>query len=169
MTATLNYWGALTCAAISGRIYDGNDAPPRGVLRYAPSVYAPAPLTQLSSPTNLGIITGTSTVTLTWTPIPAVPNIGCRNPGPSTPDWGYRIYYDNDSCPPYQGTGLPQGNSPITAGQDATFVLNGLAGGEYHFVVAAYDYLGRESTYSNEVVRPSDYRKVYLPIILKAS
>jgi parallel beta-helix repeat protein len=168
VTATLNYWGALICTAIPSRIYDGNDAPPRGVLLYAPSLYSPAPLMQLSSPANLSLITGTSTVTLTWTPIPAVPNVGCRNPGQSIPDWGYRIYYDTDSCPPYQGTGLPQGNSPINAGQNATFVLNGLSGGDYHFVVAAYDYLGRVSTYSNEVVRLGQQRKVYLPVVLKS-
>ncbi len=169
VTATLNYWGPLICTAIPSRIYDGNDAPPRGVLLYAPSLYSPAPLTQLSSPTNLSIITGTATVTLTWTPIPTVPNVGCRNPGPSTPDWGYRIYYDTDSCPLYQGTGLPQGDSPIDAAQNTSFVLNGLTSGEFHFVVAAYDYLGRESTYSNEVVGPGVQRKVYLPVILKNS
>lgn len=167
VTGTLNYWGKSPCTSIPMQIYDGNDLPGRGQLLYAPSLYSPLPLAQMASPASLSIITGTSSVTLTWTPIPAIPNVGCRNPGPTNPDWGYRIYYDTDSCPPYQGGGLPQGNSPIDAGQNTAFIVNGLPAGEYHFVVAAYDYLGRVSTYSNEVVRPGNQRKVYLPVILR--
>ncbi|MBI5563588.1 MAG: hypothetical protein HY870_01745 [Chloroflexi bacterium] len=168
VSATLNYWGPSACGAIPGQFYDGLDAPGRGPLRYAPSLYSPTPLAQLSAPANLSVVTGTATITLTWTPSSPVPDIGCRNPGPAAPDWGYRLYYDADSCTPYNGSGLPQGDSPIDLGQGATVVVNGLsASGDYHFVVAAYDYLGRESAYSNEVVKLGEQRRVYLPVVLK--
>jgi len=154
VSGTLNYWGPSACTAIPLQIYDGNDMPGRGQLLYAPSLYAPTPLTQLSVPTNLTIITSTSVVTLTWMPIPAVPNVGCRNPGASGADMGYRIYYAvGRSCPPFDGSGLSQGNSPIDVGNVTTFALSGLASGEYAFVVVTYDYLGRESGYSNVVTR----------------
>jgi parallel beta-helix repeat protein len=154
VSGTLNYWGPSTCTAIASQIYDGNDMPGRGQLLYAPSLYSPLPVAQLSMPTNLTIITSTSVVTLTWMPIPAIPNVGCRNPGASGSDMGYRIYYAvGRSCPPFDGSGLPQGNSPIDVGDVTTFALSGLASGEYAFVVATYDYLGRESGYSNVVIR----------------
>jgi hypothetical protein len=115
----------------------------------------------------LTIITGTSAVTLTWTPIPAIPDIGCHNPRAA--DAGYRVYYAvGSSCPPFNGKGLPQGDSPINVGDVATFALSGLSSPEYSFVVTAYDYLGRESGYSNVVVRSSGQQKIYLPLILKA-
>jgi len=168
VSGTLNYWGPLACATIPQRIYDGTDEPGRGRLLYAPSLYSPVPVAQLAAPTDLVIATGASAATLTWTPIPPIPNIGCRNPGSSGPDVGYRIYYDTDApCPPYEGRGLPQGNSPIDAGAATTITLNGFSGNSYYFVVTTYDYLGRESTYSNEVVRPSEQRMMYLPLALK--
>jgi parallel beta-helix repeat protein/predicted outer membrane repeat protein len=154
VSGTLNYWGPSTCTAIAGQIYDGNDLPGRGQMLYAPSLYLPLPVAQLSAPTNLSIVTSTSAVTLTWTPIPAIPNVGCRNPGAVGADAGYRIYYAiGRSCPPFDGRGLPQGNSPIDVGNVTAFALSGLSSGDYAFVIAAYDYLGRESEYSNVVVR----------------
>ena len=165
VTGTLNYWGSSPCTAIPAQIYDGNDAPGRGKLVYAPSLYSPSPLVPLAAPTGLTIVTSTTAVTLTWAGIPALPDAGCTGAGSTGPDASYRVYYDADGCPPYDGQGLPQGNSPIDASPATTIVLSGLSGGEYHFVVAAHDYLGRESAYSNEVVKPSDEEKIYLPLI----
>ena len=34
-----------------------------------------------------------------------------------------------------------------------------------YFVVAAYDYLGRLSAFSNVVVKPSDLRYLYMPMM----
>ncbi len=168
VSGTLNYWGPSACITIPGQIYDGNDMPGRGQLQYAPSFYSPLPVAQLSVPANLTIITGTSTITLTWTPIPAIPNIGCRGPG--TADTGYRIYYAaGSSCPPFNGKGLAQGDSPIDVGDVTAISLRGLSSKEYSFVVTAHDYLGRESGYSNLVVGSLEQWKIYLPLVLKAS
>jgi predicted outer membrane repeat protein len=168
VSATLNYWGTSACTSIPGQIYDGDDVPGRGELLYAPSLYLPSPVVQLSSPTNLTITTGTSSVTLNWTPIPAIPDIGCRSPGSSGPDSGYRVYYSTESsCAPYEGGGLDQGDSPIDVDQATTLTLSGLSQSGYYFVVTAYDYLGRESTFTREVVRPSELQDIFLPLTSK--
>ena len=49
VTGTLNYWGSSPCTAIPAQIYDGNDAPGRGKLVYAPSLYSPSPLVPLAA------------------------------------------------------------------------------------------------------------------------
>lgn len=148
VTATFNYWGPSTCTAIAGQVYDGSDAPGRGHLLYSPSLYSPIPLAQLPAPMNLAIVADTSAVTLTWMPVPALPGSGCRPPGYTGPEVGYRVYYDTDRpCPPYTGRGLPQGNSPIDVGDATTYTLSGAA---QYIAVTAYDMLGRESWYSNE-------------------
>ncbi len=169
VSGTLNYWGPSACTAIPGQIYDGDDMPGRGQLLYAPSLYSPVPLMQLSAPTNLTTnINTTSTVTLTWTPIPAILDVGCRVPGSTGPDAGYRIYYDTDgSCPPYEGVRLDQGDSPIDVGPVTSVTLGDLSTNDYYFVVTAYDYLKRESTFSNQVVRLSDQYEIYLPLVLR--
>jgi len=166
--ATFNYWGPSACTAIAAQIYDGDDMPGRGQLLYAPSLYAPAPLTSLAAPADLAIMVGISEAGLNWTPIPAIPNVGCRIPGSSAPDVGYRVYYRaGDLCPPYNGTGTDQGDSPVDVGQATSLTLSGLGEGATYFVVAAYDYLGRESLYSNVVGNASGSHKIYLPLVLK--
>ena len=65
---------------------------------------------------------------------------------------GYRIYYDIDSGPPYDGTGALEGTSWINVGNVTTYTLHGLADGvAYFFTATAYDSEGLESSYSNEV------------------
>ena len=168
VTAALNYWGTSPCTVIPSQIYDGDDAPGRGELLYAPSLYSPAPIAQLTGPTNLSITTGTSSVSLNWTAMPNIPTIGCRSPGSSAPDTGYLVYYSNDSsCPPYDGKGLDQGDSPIDVGQVTNITLSGLSKKGYYFVVAGYDYLGRKSTFTNEAARPSELKEIYLPMITR--
>lgn len=74
------------------------------------------------------------------------------NPNPE-PLTGYKLYYKagNSSSPPYQGTGLPEGNSPIDLGKVATYTLTGLsADTTYHFVLTAYNE-EKESGYSKIV------------------
>jgi hypothetical protein len=169
VSGTLNYWGPSACTAIPAQIYDGDDMPSRGQLLYAPSLYSPMPLAQLSAPANLIVATDTtSTVTLTWTPISAIPDVGCRPFGSSDPGMGYRLYYDTDTgCPPFEGEGLDQGSSPIDVGEDTSVTLSGLFAGAYYFVVTAYDYLDRESTYSNLVGSSPEMQRTYLPSILR--
>jgi hypothetical protein len=171
VSATLNYWGQSTCTAIGAQIYDGSDLPGRGKLGYAPSLYAPVALAQLATPANLAltVIDGAS-VTLTWSPIPDLPNVGCRQPGSTAPDLGYRLYYDTHGDCTYDEGGLPAGSSPIDAGQNTTLTLTGLStANSYYFVVAAYDYLRRESPFSNQVVRAGGVqeRRIYLPALLR--
>ena len=167
VTATLNYWGQSLCTDIPDQIYDGNDAPPRGKLLYAPSLYSPAPVVQMTVPANLILTTDANAVTLNWTPVPTIPDIGCRVPGANVPDLGYRVYYDNDGCAPFDGKGLLQGSSPVDVGTSHTITLNGLSSKGYFFTVTAYDYLTRESSYSNSVHRSSTTEGLYLPFVVR--
>lgn len=67
---------------------------------------------------------------------------------------GYKIYYDTDqSGPPYDGTGLAAGESPIDVKNVNEFSFNeiDLKAKNYWFVVTAYSVEGFESGYSNEV------------------
>lgn len=165
VTGTLNYWGPAACNDIPLQIYDGNDVPGRGELIYAPSLYLPSPVTQLDAPTNLTIEIEGSSTTLAWEPIIPIPNIGCRVPGSDTPDVRYLVYYDtDDACAPYSGKGLPQGDSAILVDQ-ATMTLNLFEFYTYFFSVTAYDYLGRESSYTNIVSRPNSGYSIWLPVI----
>jgi hypothetical protein len=167
VTATLNYWGQSLCTAIPAQIYDGNDAPPRGKLLYAPSLYTPAPVAQMAVPANLTLASDKNSVMLNWTPLPSIPNIGCRVPGTTVPDLRYRVYYDNDGCAPFDGKGLTQGSSPVDVGASNAITLNGLSSKDYFFTVTAYDYLGRESSYSNSRQRPSTSEELYLPFVIR--
>lgn len=168
VTGTLNYWGASICTAIPSQIYDGKDAPGRGILSYAPSLYSPVPLAQLTEPTNLVANDEETSLTLSWTPSPAIPNIGCRVPGATGPDLGYVIYYSiGTPCGPFNGKGLLEGDSPIDVGTATSYELSGFSQGDYYMVVAAYDYLGRESAYSNAVLKPDSTLQIFLPQVKK--
>ena len=170
VAGTYNYWGTSPCVAIPNQIYDGNDIPGRGQLLYAPSLYSPLPLAQMEVPTDLSVVNGTDSVELAWTAIPPLPDVGCTAEGATGPDASYRVYYDtDDGCAPYDGQGLPLGDSPIDVGQATTLVLGGLTGADYHFVVTAHDYLERESAYSNAVVVLGSGEKLYLPLVLRYS
>lgn len=168
LDAALNYWGISTCTAIGRQIYDGNDLPGRGRIGYAPSLYAPIVMTQLTSPAGLTMtVVDDTTVTLSWSSIPDLPNIGCRIPGSTAPDLGYRLYYDTTGVCTFDGQGLPAGSSPIDVGQTTAVTLTGLSTmADYYFVVAAHDYLGRESPFSNQLVRLGTGPKIYLPVIV---
>ncbi|MCL7489213.1 MAG: cadherin-like domain-containing protein, partial [Desulfobulbaceae bacterium] len=63
------------------------------------------------------------------------------------------MYYKTGSSgPPYDGTGITEGPSPVTAGNVTTITLHGLSDTEtYYFALTAY--LGsEESPYSTEIV-----------------
>ena len=170
VTATYNYWGPVPCTDIGLQVYDGDDIPGRGELLYAPSLYAPPVANQLTTPTGLTLNqVNDTTITLTWQPIPDLPNIGCRDPDSSEPDLGYRLYYDNEGMCSFDGQGLSIGNSPIDVGQDTTLTIAGLSlAHNYHFSVTAYDYLGRESIYSPHVVsQGSEERRIFLPVVIR--
>ena len=59
------------------------------------------------------------------------------NPEPVT---GYKLYYKTglNSGPPYDGTGLPEGNSPISVGNVTAFTVTNLSPSQtYHFALQA--------------------------------
>lgn len=93
-------------------------------------------------PTILGSEAGDQQTTLTFTGKGAT---------------SYRIYYDTDTGPPYQGTGADQGASPIEISVDSTVTkavtLTGLTNGQtYYFAVKGYNSnTDEESSYSVEV------------------
>jgi len=77
---------------------------------------------------------------------------------------GYRIYYDIDTGPPYDGAVTAEDSSPIDvkiadveAGDTVQYTLTGLEDGEtYFFTVTAYNTSGSESGYSNKVSTGND-------------
>ena len=76
------------------------------------------------------------------------------DPNPEQDIAGYKIYYKTESSgPPYNGTGLTEGNSPIDLGNQIEFTLHGLIDDvTYFFVATAYDTEGLESDYSEELI-----------------
>lgn len=76
----------------------------------------------------------------------------------------YYIYYDTDPNPPYNGTGLIQGNSPIHVGIQTQFEIEGLQNcTPYYFAIKAGNSDGL-SVFSDEVnitvFEPSNYQSV---------
>ena len=74
---------------------------------------------------------------------------------------GYKIYYKTESKnPPYDGTGLTEGDSPIDVAlselknpNNPEFTLHGLNKEKtYFFTITAYDKSGRESSFSEAIV-----------------
>jgi hypothetical protein len=74
---------------------------------------------------------------------------------------GYKIYYKTESeAPPYDGTGLTEGNSPIAVSlsklknpKNPEFTIHGLNKDKtYFFTVTAYDKSGRESGFSEVIL-----------------
>jgi predicted outer membrane repeat protein len=167
VTGTLNYWGATACVSIPGHIYDGNDLPGLGHISYAPSLYSLVPVAQMPTPVGLTLSGDDTAVDLSWTALQPLPNVGCRPPGYTGPGIGYKVFYGVGACPPYNGTGLPQGSSPIDVGEATSVQLTDLGAPATYFVVAAYDYLERLSGYSNVVVKPSSASNLYLPALKK--
>lgn len=75
------------------------------------------------------------------------------NPEPLT---GYKLYYKTgaDSSPPYDGTGLNEGASPILIDKVTSFKITGLSPYQtYHFTLKAYDGT-KESDYSAIITTP---------------
>jgi hypothetical protein len=67
---------------------------------------------------------------------------------------GYKIYYKTESSgPPYNGTGVTEGDSPIDVGNQTEFTFHGLTDDvTYFLVVTAYNTGGLESDYSEELI-----------------
>ncbi len=74
---------------------------------------------------------------------------------------GYKIYYKTESeAPPYDGTGLTEGNSPIVVSlsklknpKNPEFTIHGLNKDKtYFFTITAYDNKGRESGFSKGII-----------------
>jgi hypothetical protein len=90
---------------------------------------------------------GLSTATLAWAP------------NTETDLAGYKLYYGSVSGT-FNGTGLAQGNSPITLSlaklgdaRNPRFVLTGLSPNQsYQFAVTAYNQSGKESGFSNTLI-----------------
>ena len=160
ISGTNNYWGTVTSVDILEQVYDWYDDSSRGRFLYIPYLQDPDPNAPVPPPQNLQANFIDDSASLSWDPIPS-----------TTTGYGYKVYYDNDaSGPPYNGTGLNEGDSPIDVGNTTNYTLSGLGSGTYYIAVTAYDTLGRESWYSNEVNNPPEQPpeyKICLPVVLK--
>lgn len=93
-------------------------------------------------------------VTFQWT----------ANPAPLN---GYKLYYKTGErgTPPFDGTGLNQGTSPILLGKVTTYTVTGLSADEtYHFTLTAYNDLGESGFTEVVTVLPDSSQK---PVIIK--
>lgn len=86
---------------------------------------------------------------------------------------GYKLYYKLDtSGVPYDGSGLNEGDSPVTISVEdlsdeslPEYTLSGLGDGElYYFALTAFDTDGMESDYSEEVSYEAPEAIVYYTI-----
>lgn len=86
---------------------------------------------------NVGAVRSGSMMECFWTPH-------------NDPDIEYfKVYYDTDGQPPYEGTGLAEGASPVNAGNGLSFAFSGLdSSSSYTIAVTAVDSAGSESDYS---------------------
>lgn len=94
---------------------------------------------------SLPVLSYARDVTFVWT----------ANPGIVT---GYKLYYNvgTNIAPPYTGTGITEGDAPITLGNVTTYTVTGLSPDKtYQFALTAYNGT-EESGYSTVVsVLPS--------------
>jgi hypothetical protein len=150
--ATQNYWGTNQSSNISKQIYDWNDD--HGLMRllYIPYLQEAERSAPVPPPLNLRGVSAPGTVHLAWDPVPD-PAAG----------YGYKIYYAiYNSEPPYTGSGLPLGSSPIDVGSATSLTLTGLENDVvYYFAVTAYDNRGKEGWYSN-MLRHNPVAGIYI-------
>ncbi len=116
LSGTNNYWGTVATVDILAHVYDWYDDTSRGRLLYIPYLQDPDPNAPVPPPLNLRATFSDDSVTLSWDPIPSFGT-----------GYGYKVYYGTDkSGPPYTGSGLDQGNSPIDVGNVTSYTLTGL-------------------------------------------
>ncbi len=80
------------------------------------------------------------------------------------PITGYKLYYSTgeESGPPYDGTGVVEGDSPISIDKTTTATVNVANDKYYEFTLTAYNNVG-ESDYSDTAIVTPDMKA---PIIL---
>ena len=91
----------------------------------------------------------TDTATISWTP-PSTNTDG----SPLTDLGGYKVYHRTG--PTYDTPGVDVGN--MTSHQ-----ITGLLEATHYFVITAYDVVGNESVYSNEVIRTINFTRLNPP------
>ena len=151
-----NYWGTTDTGTILGRIFDKNDDISRGLFLFQPfllNAHFPVP-PPLDLQGNLNKAEGGSSLDLSWSAIPT-----------SSLNYTYKVHYDTDGKPPYNGTGLDQGDSPINVGSATNFSLTGMDSGLV-VVVTANDGSNPDSWYSNQV---DTLTRIYMPIVATSS
>lgn len=157
VSGTHNYWGTVSSVDILDQVYDWHDDSSRGKFLYVPYLQEPSEDAPFPPPTGLTLDAQEQTIALSWNAHPSF-----------TTGWGYKVYYDTDSSlPPYEGTGLNEGDAPIDVGDQTTYTLTGLdPSKDYYVAVTAYDNEGHESWYSNLEQKRGGYW-VYLPAVLR--
>ena len=157
ISGTNNYWATANSLDILAHVIDWHDDISLGEFLYEPYLLEPSPDTPFPPPLGLVGDFLVDHVNLSWQPLPIFET-----------GWGYMVYYDNDSfLPPFEGTGLNEGDSPINVSDQTNFTLSGLdSKKDYYITVTAYDNDGHESWYSNILIQRGGYQ-LYLPLVDK--
>jgi hypothetical protein len=157
ISGTHNYWGTVSSVDILSQVYDWHDDSTRGKFLYVPYLQDPSEDAPFPPPTGLTADFQDDVAALSWDAHPSF-----------TTGYGYKVHYDTDSSvPPYEGTGLNEGDAPIDVGDQTAYTLSGLdPSKDYYVTVTAYDNEGHESWYSNVVWKQGGYW-VYLPLVLR--
>lgn len=161
---TQNYWGTPNLTDLPGLIWDFYDSSSLGEFLFFPFRSAPEPAAPLAPPLNVsGQILIDESLQLSWDGLPSFAINSTQTKAISSS--GYKVYYDDDGQPPFDGKGSPAGESPVDAGA-ATSIL--FAAPLPQFVaITAYDADGNESWYSSviQVATNTDTYKIFVPAI----
>jgi PKD repeat protein len=149
LKAEFNWWGTIELPEILSHIWDYLDDSTLSLVDFDPAWAYPQLGAPISPPTGLQILRDGNSLELSW------------NENPESDTAGYKIYYDTDGPGyPYNGSGLPQGDSPLDVGQVLNHTLTGIPDGVYHLSLTAYDSNrdgendqteGNESWFSDDV------------------
>jgi hypothetical protein len=141
LDATDNYWNTSQLPWIQDNIFDFFDDSAYGIVDYSNYWSGPNIDTPVQPPWDLSVTVSGGGFDLEWHPISEIDRAG------------YRVYYDDGTGYPYEGTGADQGPSGIDVAETVySLRLTGLPANKWHyFTVTAYDDDGNESWHSLEV------------------
>ncbi len=138
---TYTYWGTTDDELIAEMIYDQSDDASLGIYYYDPILEEMHQDNMIPPPIGIEHTHNGLVLYLSWLPV-------------NHPDVaGYNIHYDFDEPGfPFEGTGAPQGDSPITVGDVTECQVTGSEAGQVIFAAITTLTSTGESWYSKDII-----------------